>query len=276
MSGAGTEKKKVIKKGTGDSTKVSSNKALKPIGAQINHKNVYRHMIESQVQGETGKFVALREAVNNSFDAGATSIRIRFGKHEGQPALIISDNGFGFSAKGVRSAMSYAHSANERSDIKTIGANGTGLKTFLGLGDLDVTKLTILSVHRDHPECRKMNINFKYILDLIERKTKAENHVEDIKIPKDWLVDLARTTGSTVILTGYDSKRLGGAKAILKHLGEYLTPKACQHVEIYDDNKWQKIRPVSFRGKNYKFSYKNDTIIRSVKVSTNHRPVRIF
>jgi hypothetical protein len=235
----------------------------KSIDAVVNHREVYMHMIQGHVQGDSGRFIALREAINNSFDAGATKIQIRIGKKEGVPTLTISDNGSGFSDKGVASAMGYAASANARDDVKTIGANGTGLKSFLGLGNIESTKLTLYSVHRQHPGCRKMTITFRYLMDMINKKTKAEDHVEDVAIPRNWFEDLEskdRTTGTTLELTGHSVKIIGTAKNIIKHLGEYLTPKACSHVEIFDEGDWHKVLPVAFKGKYYQFVYPMETL----------------
>ena len=226
------------------------------IKAGFNHKQVISQDIDRISLGDNGIFTALREAINNSLDAEADQITIRFGEFEGADALIVSDNGRGFDAAGIKSAMSYAYSSRERRDVKTIGANGTGRLSLLGLGDKEKTKITIFSMNRDVLGCQKMEISFEYLWKMAGKKVKADDYVSKIDLPKDWLADIKnRSTGSTIILTGYDGRTVRGPSQILKSLGNYLTPRALEKINVYEDSAWKFVAPALFKGKPYKISF---------------------
>lgn len=240
------------------SKKTSTAKGNK-IGAAINHKDMFHFMITEPASGPNGAYVAIREGVNNSFDAGATEIRIIEGTFEGEKALFISDNGSGFTPKGIASAMGYANSAQRRDDTSTIGANGTGLKTLLALGKLEKTKLTIFTVGKSLDSPKRLEITFDYLVQLAKKKVKAEAFVSNASIPDFWSEHLERTTGTTVILTNYDSRKIGAEK-IARELGDHLTPRAVQHVKVFIDEKWKAIPPIQFKGYHFGFSYDQPTL----------------
>lgn len=233
---------------------IKERKVEKTKGA-INNKELLRHMIEDTVSADDGLYLALKEIINNSLDAGASKIKIKFGKYDGADALIISDDGAGFTQKAINSMLSFAFSAQKRNDIKTIGTNGTGSKMLLGLGDLDKTKITVLSVCKDFTSCKRLDIDFDYLYNLGRKKAKAEDQEHDITTPENWNEDMPRTTGATVILTGYDGRRVRGATQLIKNLGEHITPKSSKYVTIQDGKKWQGIEPVVYRGSLFEMSF---------------------
>lgn len=225
--------------------------------ARVNHHKNIAHMIEAPVTGGTGIFVALREAINNSFDAGSKDIKIKMGTYNGEPALIISDDGEGFNHARIISAMSYGDSAKLKNDTKTIGVNGTGLKSFLGLGDLKETKLTILSVNKELSDCTKMEINFDYLVKLAEKQADPENHVKRVPVPSYWPKG---GTGSILHLTGFDNRRIKTMKQIISGMGERLTPRAIKYIKVYDENSWKKVEPEEMDGIFYDFSEKTKSL----------------
>lgn len=237
--------------------------AAKLIKARVNHRQTLAHMITAPVQGPDGIFIALQEAINNSFDAQASEIKIRQGTFEGKPALIISDNGCGFNQKAIQSVMSYALSSKKRGDLKTVGVNGTGLKHFLGLS-IEKAQITILSVNKEVNEnlesCTKMQITFEYLVALAQKKTKAEDYVTNMPVPQDWEVDVNRKTGSTIIITGYDGRKMKTAGQMIEDLAEYLTPKALSFISIKNGDVWSKPNPVSFRGNQFTLSHKSEKL----------------
>lgn len=227
--------------------------ALK-INAQFNHKKNTEYMINSIMSGPNGVFIAMREAVNNSLDAGATDIRISVSVHEGIPALIIEDNGSGFNKKNIDSVMSYGYSSRKREDLTSIGTNGTGIKTFLALGSFDRTKITIYSVSKEMPECTKMELTFEYVLSLAKQDAKPGKHVHTVPIPPSWNSKMKRATGATLILTGYDGRKMKNAKQIITEFAQFLTPRAVKLIRIYDGHSLKEIAPAEFNGSSYELS----------------------
>lgn len=222
--------------------------------AKVDHRKVLEFMITNPIKGQDGFFVAVREIVNNSFDAEAKNISIKFGKSGKENALIIHDDGKGFSKEGIISAMSYAISSRKRDDTSTIGTNGTGLKGLLGLGNLDKTKITIITVDQQKV-CYKMEITFDYLVSLAAKKAKVENFISEISIPKDWSQEMIRETGTSVILTGFDGRRMKTIQQITKQFGEFLTPRASEFVRIFDGKDLVSIEPVAYHGKKYEFEF---------------------
>lgn len=228
--------------------------------ARVNHEKSLEQSIMRPVKGPDGCLIALREGINNSIDAGAQHVRIMYGNYEGVPALYVFDDGKGFNKKGVNSAMGYFDSSRDRKDTKTSGANGTGLKGFLGLGDIRKTKITILSVNRELADCTKMEITFEYIVNLASRKDRASNHVKTVSIPKDWLDNMSRTTGSTVIITGFKGNRVKTPQQLIEELGLELSPRSAKYVEVWDGSNWKSIVPPTFEGDHYPFVFKTNTL----------------
>lgn len=236
-----------------------ASKTQKEFKGDIDHEKTLGFMISNPVKGNDGAYIAIREAINNSFDVGATEIKIKFGTYEKNPALFISDNGAGFSHVGVNSAMSYFISSRKREDLKTIGTNGTGIKGFLGLGKFEKTRLTILSTSKELGPV-KMDVTFQYLVDLANKKAEAEEYVTRLMSPlKEWRdADIKRTTGTTLILTGFDARKLKRTDQIINELGEYLTPKSSKCIKVLEEGKWKDLVPPAFKGVFYDFSYKTE------------------
>lgn len=237
--------------------KTDSSSSNRKIKARINYFEIVKFMVTEPVQGPDGVFKAIREAINNSLDVHATNFKIKIGEFEGSPAVIISDNGEGFNHAAIKSVMSYAVSSKERSDIKTIGANGTGVKHFLGLGDIEKTKVTILSVSKEIPTCTRMDLTFEYLVSLAEKKVKADDYVSTVTLPSDWQQDVKRETGATLILTGFDKRKVRKPEFIISELCEYITPRAAEYVSIFNGNTWVSPTPKKMKGNT--FSYECDT-----------------
>lgn len=240
-------------------TEIVSKRKKSTVSAKLNnrynHKETLTTSLTTPVKGKDGLYVAVREAVNNAFDAKATEIKIYFATGN-EPILGIDDNGVGFDQKGTDSAMSYAFSARQREDITTIGANGTGLKSFIGLGSVENNLLTLYSVSRELPNCTKMEIDFEYLLALAEKKPLKREYVREIKIPKNWLDHMKRTTGTTVHYTGFDGRKMKSMTQMINEFGSYITPKALPFIRVRDDNGgWQHLAEPIFDGKKYEFSF---------------------
>ncbi len=241
--------------------KASHSRHTGVIDAAINHEHNLSFLITTPVKGPDGLYIAVREAINNSLDAGAKNIRIEYDQYNGEDAILIHDNGVGFNKAGVKSAMSYAYSSRDRNDTSTIGANGTGLKGFLGLNSkIEKTKLTILSVHKDIPNCTKLEITFNYLVSLAKGEVRADEYVASIGLPKKWESSIKRTTGTTLILTGYDTRRMKDATQLIEELAEFLTPRAAQFVEVWDKSGWRALKPKVFSGKPYDFEHTVDKL----------------
>ncbi len=220
-----------------------------------------RDYILQPVRGTNGFYVAVREAVNNSLDAEATKVLLKYGEYNGEPALFILDNGSGMTHEGITSAMSYGHSSRKREDTKTIGTNGTGMKSLLGLNYSKLEKTLITAFTVSEPgECTKMEITFNYILKLAEKKAKGDDYIETVDLPSDWERDMKRTTGSTVIITGFDGRKIKTTQQIVDQFGEFLTPKACEFVEILHEGKWHKIPPATLKGEHYNIELESPSL----------------
>jgi hypothetical protein len=226
----------------------------------VNLEGTLRDHILTPVRGQNGAYIALREAINNSLDAKSTKVRIKFGTYENQPAIIIMDDGVGMNHAGITSAMSYAFSSRMREDLTTIGANGTGLKSLLGLGSLEKTKITAITVHGKNDPV-KMEITFKYVVALAQKKVNGDDHIAAIPLPKDWASDIeGRTTGTTIILTGFDGRKIKSPDQVISQFGDFLTPKACRFVEVQNGKLWFQVEPETFKGEPYEIALQNDNL----------------
>lgn len=224
----------------------------------VNLEGTLKDHILTPVRGPNGVYIALREAINNSLDAKATKVRIKFGTYEKMPAIFITDNGIGMNRSGITSAMSYAFSSRNRDDVTTIGANGTGMKSLLGLNyNIEKTKITAYTIHKgDEPT--KMEITFEYIVNLAKKKVSGDDYIETISMPRNWSEDMERATGTTVIITGFDGRKVKTPEQIINQLGEHLTPKACKFVEVKSGNLWYPVTPEAFKGEPFEIALESD------------------
>lgn len=224
-------------------------KKKKNFSGRFNTDEMVRFLLTNPVRGTDGVFVAIREAINNSIDAGATKVYISFGILNGKYGLIIEDNGRGLNREGINSFMSYAYSSRDRSDITTIGTNGTGVKHFIGLGNLEKTKITMYSLNESLSDCMKMELTYEYLLAIAKKKGRADDHVESTTTPDTWTKNLKRTTGATLHFTGFNKAKVKDAEAYINELSRFISPRSAPYVMVQDaQGMWQLIKPFEFEG----------------------------
>jgi hypothetical protein len=215
---------------------------------RINHSANLKTLITQTVKGAHGIGVAFGEAINNCFDASATSVKILQKKIERNEAIVIMDDGDGFNKDGVVSALSYADSSRERNDTKTIGANGTGLKSLLGLGDLSKTKVTIFSVSAEYPNGIELSFDFNYLVQLADKKiTGWENvnqNIDKVFFFQNW----KRVSGTTVIITGYDTDKIKDIQKVVEYVSRRVTPRAAEKLFAYFGNDYYSIEAEQVSG----------------------------
>lgn len=227
----------------------------KKVNARFNHAQMLEHLILDPVSGPLGLFVAIREAINNAIDAGATQVTIFYGTREGLPSITISDNGIGFNQKGVDSVMSYAYSSRSRTDVKTIGTNGTGTKCLLALGDYKETQVIFETVSKELEHPLRLENSYKYLLELAKGKVAADDYIKEIAQPKQWGKYLeGRTTGTDATIINVDKRKIREGN-LANNLSEVLTPRAAQYVTIQTNAGPVPVLPRLLDGKHYEFSY---------------------
>ena len=84
----------------------------------------------------------VKELVENSIDAGATSVEIRF-KNNGLDAIEVSDNGSGiakedFESVGLKHHTSKLRSYDDLSELDTFGFRGEALSSLCALSDVHI------------------------------------------------------------------------------------------------------------------------------------------
>lgn len=227
---------------------------------RFNHDKTLEQQILDPVSGPMGIYLALREAVNNAIDAGATQVIIYYGTHDGLPSITISDNGKGFNHKGVESVMSFAYSSRDRQDVKTIGANGTGTKCLLSLGNYRETTVIFETVSKELETPLRMENTYDYLLKLIKSKARADDHIQEISKPKGWTKYLPdRTTGTDVTIVNIDRRKIR-EKNLADNLAEVLTPRAAKYVSVQTAAGLVQVEPRVMEGKKYEFTFNQPSL----------------
>ena len=213
--------------------------------------------------GKNGMATAFQEIVNNSFDAKPSKVYIKLDSHQGKPAVVFLDNGCGFDRRGLVSILSYGDSSRERSDIKTIGANGTGTKFLLALGDIDKTKVTVITRSATYQKPVQISFNFDYLVKLAENPGlfKMEDLItesaDDADFYKGWRDN--RETGTTVIFTGFDTKKIDSNEAIRKSLAQRLSPRSAKKVFVWNSSAetpgYFELKPNTPSGEHFHFDF---------------------
>jgi hypothetical protein len=207
-----------------------------------------RQNIEQPVRGVQALAVSLRETINNAIDARAENVRIMLGSFRGKEALITMDDGVGFDRKGLNSVMGYAASSRLRTDKKTIGANGTGIKFLLALGDLKNTKVTIITVSEEYPRGIEVSFDFDYLLEIFKKGADASVVEYAREMKKEEFEQIwksgKRKTGSTIILTGFDKKKVKNTEQIFKTLSEddEIAPRTSDRVTVFIEHQWKQLK----------------------------------
>ncbi len=237
----------------------------KNLGVAFNIEVMLKNYLSLPVAGGNGILIVLREIINNSIDARAKRVRIWFDTYNGKKALFVADDGIGLNESAIKAFMSHGFSNKLRDDIKTIGVNGTGSKHAIGLGErFDKNHITLLSVSKELPRCTEMNVDYDYLVELLEKQDKMplDNHVKETAIPSNWNKYLKeRTTGATFIYTGFTKKEVGDAAFYINQLGNYISPKSAEFVRIMDDNgQWQPIKEAEMQGTRFKWDISMDTL----------------
>ncbi len=233
-------------------------------GHSVNFRAAIKQLIELPLKGSLAVEAALTETINNAFDARASEVRIMFSSYKGEQALIIMDNGSGFNRNGANSILSYAYSAQDRKDTKTVGANGTGAKAILGLGELEKTKVTIFSFSNEFTNGLELSFDFEYLVALAEKKVKEGNMIEKSSWKK-FFQGWERETGSTIILTGFDGRKLN-PKTLMSALSSCLTPRTCKMVSFLSNEKLTPITLNKIEGSNFSFQDDSGKLIGNVSL----------
>ena len=224
---------------------------------KVDHRNILRTAILQTMKGPQSVGYALQEMVNNSFDAGADSVKIFI---ENANTLVHQDDASGFNKIGIMSSLSYGQSSRERSDKRTIGANGTGLKSVLGLDADDAlknVKVTIYSVSKDYPKGIKLEFDFDFLVRLAEKEiTGWENVTYDID-KKLFHHGWNRITGTTIIITGYDPEKIKSPEKIIEQLSKKLTPRAADRVSVLNGDIFQTIVSEPIDGSYWDFQHES-------------------
>ncbi|MFA7285000.1 MAG: ATP-binding protein [Candidatus Absconditabacterales bacterium] len=197
------------------------------------------------VAANNGWAKASKELVVNSTDAGAQRILMLF-RRDG--SVIFADDGKGMDARARDSVLSYGFSSKERLDLKTAGANGTGLKNCLGLGDINKTRIEI-QTSTDGITFYRLDINFDYVVELAEKTANPSQYQKQIPKPKDWCSYLNRTSGTNIIL--HNCERIPNPSNVIKELAEYLVPPVARMVEVFDGVTLSGLNRVMYDGKPY-------------------------
>jgi len=143
----------------------------------------------------TNPLEAVREAISNSFDAGAKQIRVLFRveqrQGEGELVVVLQDNGSGMDAEGLQSFFDLGNSlSRHRSDA--IGAKGHGTKVFLGCDRLEVE-----TIGQDRVPRRAV----------MERPLHAlwEGRIPSVAVEEH--VQLEISVGTRILLRGFNRNR---------------------------------------------------------------------
>lgn len=103
-------------------------------------------------------YKALREAILNGIDAGATSVRLDFGRDVGGDELLLADDGEGMDLEGLRrSFMSLGGSAkyNDATKFGRIGIGSLALLTYAREAVVETKRAgqaTVVEAHLFHPQ----------------------------------------------------------------------------------------------------------------------------
>lgn len=225
---------------------------------KVDHRNNLRTLILQTVKGPYGIGSVLQEMVNNSFDAGADAVRFFI---EDSNTLVQQDDAAGFNKKGIISALSYGQSSRERNDKRTIGANGTGLKSVLGLdADTDTlknVKVTIYSVSAEYPKGIKLEFDFDYLVKLAEKEIDGWENVTYGINKELFHHGWKRVSGTTIIITGYDPEKIKGSEKIIEQLSKKLTPRAADRVSVLNGSGFQTIVPEPIDGIFWDFQHES-------------------
>ncbi len=232
-----------------------------------------RNMLRQHTTGEDYAAPFL-EAVANSFDARASEVFIKMITHNKKPAICIVDTGDGFSAKGLYSALTYHESVKQATDRKTIGKNGTGLKSLLALGPLEKTRVEIYTMSQDYPEGVMIGFDFEYLVSLYQVKEVAmRDQVHPIVDRGIFYQGLKmykgekRVSGSTIIITGFDEKKITSNHAIAQFISSKMNPRAAGKVKVWNGKEYQTIKIPTPSGELFAIDFfEQSTLLGNVNV----------
>lgn len=227
-------------------------------GPGINVRLLIQQSLMTMLKGNKALVAAINEPINNSFDHGATEVRLRFGTYKGKQALFIMDDARGFNESGVDSMLSFGFSDKSQYDTQTIGVNGTGSKAVLGLGDLKETKVNIISFSDTFKHGIHLDFNLDYLFDLADGKAVKPKKQESISRVDFWN-GWKRETGTNFILTGFSSKVLN-QKTLHSALSEALTPLNVKKVKLGVEDKYSFVPLKKIEGSRYDFSYTGEIL----------------
>ena len=136
----------------------------------------------------------VREAISNSFDAGATKIRLIFSViddcGEKKLKIEIADNGHGMDVDGLQSFFDLGNSLR-RSDENAIGEKGHGTKVYFNSAQIEVFTI------KD---------GIKYHALMKEPNRKLHNH-EMPEVEVDIAEMTSEPTGTVIYILGYNNNR---------------------------------------------------------------------
>ncbi len=227
-------------------------------GPGINVRLLIEQSLMTMLKGNKSLVVAIIEPINNSFDHGATEVRITFGNYKGKHALFIMDDARGFNQSGIDSILSFGFSDKEQYDTNTIGVNGTGSKAVLGLGDLKETKVSIVTFSESFKHGMYLDFNLDYLFDLADGKVpkpKRQEHLIRTEFWNGW----KRETGTNFILTGFSPKVLN-QKTLYNALSEALTPLNFKKVKLGVGDKYTNVPTKKIEGTKYEFNHTGDIL----------------
>lgn len=227
---------------------------------KVEQTNILRTLILQAMKGSQGVGIALQELTNNSFDARADKIRFFI---ENSNTLVQQDDSSGFDTKGIISALSYGKSSRKRNDKSTTGANGTGLKSVLGLDVDDAlknVKVIIYSVSVEYPKGIRLEFDFEYLVKLAEKEISGRENITIGIDKKLFQYGWNRVTGTTIIITGYDPEKIKSSEKIIEQLSKILTPRAAGRVSVLNGNDFQTIVPEPIDGIFWDFQHESQSL----------------
>lgn len=209
-----------------------------------------KNMLAQHIVGENYA-APFNEAISNSIDAEAKEIFIRLVTHNKKAAICIIDTGKGFSTSGIASALNYAKSNKSKDDLKTIGKNGTGLKSLLTLGNPEEVRVEIFTMSDDYPAGAKIVLDFEFLVSIYENKNlKISDYVNHLTGDDRhaFYQGLKRERGSTIMITGFDPEKIKDDKSVVSYLTQRISPRAAKLVKVWKSGAFASLETNHIQG----------------------------
>lgn len=230
------------------------------IRGRVNHRQTLELYLRQPVENADGPGRTLAQSVENSIDAGAGSIVIRFGEWQGDFAVFIEDDGVGMKYADLKSAAGFGFTSKVGEDAKHLaGVVGTGSKLWLGIckdiGDVQLTYITRSMEAGSY----QVVLDFEYLVALAQDERRVSSPVASLeKLPKWWneYFPGGRETGTTLIVTGIDKTRMWNIPDILTRLSGHIVPRVARLVKVVsiNDGSVYALEPPDFSGELFEFS----------------------